>query len=142
MAEILVNAPLDKVFAAISDLTQHTNFAAHDIKIDPVEEGPVAVGKRYTSGHPNAKALDQLEITELVPNERFSFHVVMPKKLEVHHTFTLKSQNEGCVVTRDSNLTSTPGMLFLVRPLFAIAGPMATKKNLKNLKAWLEQGAD
>ena len=142
MAEILINVPIDRVFGAISDLTQHTNFAAHDIKIEPVEEGPVAVGKRYTSGHEHAKAFDQVEITELVPNERFSFHVVMPNKLEVHHTFSLKPQNESCVVTRVSNLTSAPGMLFLVRPLFALAGPMATKKNLKNLKAWLEKGVD
>ena len=33
MSKITVNAPVDKVFEAVSDLTRHAGWAAHDINI-------------------------------------------------------------------------------------------------------------
>ena len=139
MSEIVVNAPPDKVFAAISDLTQHSEFSAHDLNIEPVEEGAVEVGKRYTSAH-GTKNPDKVTVTELVPNDRISFHVELPNGLQVDHTMTVGPSGDGTLVTRNQKIVATPGMFKLMRPIITLGLSMATKKNLKNLKEWIEQG--
>ena len=138
MSEIVVNAPPDKVFAAISDLTQHGNFAAHNLNIEPVEEGAVEIGKSYTSGH-GTETPDKVTVTELVPNTRFSFHVDMPNGLQVDHTMTVAPSGDGTLVTRDQKIVATPGFFKLMKPIITLGLGMATKKNLKNLKTWIEQ---
>lgn len=137
MSEIMVNAPSDKVFAAISDLTQHTNFAAHDLKIEPLEEGAVEVGKRYTSVH-GTKTPDKLTITALVPNSMIAFHVEMPNGLQIDHSMTVGPSGDSTLVTRDQKIVGTPGIFKLMRPIISLGLGMATKKNLKNLKQWTE----
>lgn len=42
MSSIVINAPPDKVFEAVSDLTRHANWAAADISIIAEQEGPPA----------------------------------------------------------------------------------------------------
>ena len=42
MSSIVINAPPDKVFEAVSDLTPHANWAAADISIIAEQEGPPA----------------------------------------------------------------------------------------------------
>ena len=81
MSEIVVNSPPDKVFAAISDLTQHAKFAAHDLNIEPVDDGAVEVGKRYTSGH-GTEPPDHLTVTGLIPDSMIAFHVEMPNGIQ------------------------------------------------------------
>ena len=139
MSEIEVNAPPDKVFAAISDLTQHSNFAAHEITVEPVEEGAVEVGKRYTSSHGTDNP-DQVTVTELVPNTKIAFHVDLPNGLQVDHTMTVSPSGDGTLVTRNQKIVATPGLFMLMRPIITLGLGMATKKNLKNLKEWIEQG--
>ncbi len=55
MSKITVNAPVDKVFEAVSDLTRHAGWAAHDINISAETEEPVAVGHKYSSGKSGGK---------------------------------------------------------------------------------------
>ena len=44
MGKITVNAPVDKVFEAVSDLARHAGWAAHSVEISSEMDGPVAVG--------------------------------------------------------------------------------------------------
>lgn len=137
MSDIVVNSPPDKVFAAISDLTQHSNFAAHTLNIEPVDDGALGVGKRYTSGH-GTDAPDQLTITALTPDTMIAFHVEMPNGLQIDHTMTAGPSGDGTLVTREQVIVATPGMYKLMRPIIGFGLSMASKKNLKNLKQWLE----
>ena len=50
MDKITCNAPIDKVCEAVSELTRHAGWAAHDINISADRDGPVAVGHKYKSG--------------------------------------------------------------------------------------------
>ena len=49
MGTITVNAPVEKVFEAICDLTRHANWAAADIAITAEQEGSPAVDHTYSS---------------------------------------------------------------------------------------------
>ena len=47
MANIFIEAPQDKVFEDMCDLPGHSKWAAHDIRIEAAEEGPLKVGSVY-----------------------------------------------------------------------------------------------
>lgn len=87
MPKVFIQAPTDKVFEAMCDLTRHAKWAKHDIAIESGQEGPPAVGNIYTSSHKGGKP-DRLTITDLTPNERFGFHVVMPNNWELQQEMT------------------------------------------------------
>ena len=138
MPAIHVDAPADSVFGAISDLTRHAEWAKNDLKIEAVDDGPLEVGKSYTSSN-QGKDPDQVTVTELVPGQRFGFRSVMANGLELTHTMTVSEESGGALVTRDSKCTAAPGLKVLFRPMIAMVAPMDAKKNLKSMKSVLEQ---
>ena len=85
MASIHVDVAADVVIEAIMYLPRHADWATHDLKIEAVDDSPLAVGKAYTSSH-KGKAPDQVTVTELVPGQRFGFRSVMTNGLEMSHT--------------------------------------------------------
>lgn len=140
MAHIVVNAAAEKVFAAISDLTRHAEWATHPITIEAVEEGPVHVGSTYMATH-KGKPGDRLYVTELLPNQRFGFRSVMPNKMEFNFTMTVGPQGDGALVTRSGRPTKLPGatkLVLLIFPLILIIANAAEKKFLQKMKASLE----
>ena len=137
MSKITVNAPVDKVFEAVSDLTRHAGWAAHDINISAETEEPVAVGHKYSSGKSGGK-WDQITITDFVPNERLGFHVVMPDKWELDWQISVSAAGDGTSVERKGRITSIPALMTPVKFLYALAAPMDEKKLAKKMKADLE----
>ncbi len=137
MGKITVNAPVDKVFEAVSDLTRHAGWAAHSIDITSETEGPVAVGHLYSSGKSGGKR-DQITITDLVPNERLAFHVVMPNKWELDWQISVSPSGDGTSVERKGRITSIPMLMAPMKLLYALAAPMDEKKLAKKMKADLE----
>ena len=139
MPKIFIQAPPDKVFAAMSDLTQHVKWGAHELKIEAAEEGPAKVGSAYTSLHVKAKEADKVTVTELLPNERFGFHVVMPNGMALQHIITVTPQGDGTLVTRKGKVTKIPLVMIIMKPLIPLLARGMTKKFLNNMKAELEQ---
>ncbi len=137
MPKVFIQAPTDKVFEAMCDLTRHAKWAKHDIAIESGQEGPPAVGNIYTSSHKGGKP-DRLTITDLTPNERFGFHVVMPNNWELQQEMTASPQGEGTLVTRSGKITKIPVLMAPLKLLIALVGPMDDKKLLNNMKSDLE----
>ena len=75
MPKVFIQAPTVQVFEAMCDLTRHAEWAKHDFAIESGQEGPPAVGNTYTSSHEGGSP-DQLTITEMIPNERFSLRTI------------------------------------------------------------------
>ena len=134
MPSIFIQAPSDKVFEAMCDLTRHAKWAAHAITIGAEQEGPPAIGNTYTSAH-KEKAPDRLTVTEMAPNERFVFHSVMSNNWELDITMTSAAQGDGTLVTRGAKGAKMPLPMKLLLPL---VGGGTDKKLLKNMKAELE----
>ena len=141
MPKISIEAPTDKVFEAMCDLTRHVKWAKHNIVIKAEQEGPPAVGHNYTSSE-SGNAPDRLTITEMVPNELFKFHSFMSRGMgwEFDFTMTAKPEGGGTVVTRDAKIIKFPILMLPMRLVLPLMAPKLEKQCLDNMKADLESG--
>ncbi len=138
MAKVLIQASPSQVFETMCDLTRHTKWAAHEVTIKAGQEGPPAVGNTYTSSHARSEEPDRLTVTELTPDERFGFHVVMPNGWELDFVMTAEPQGDGTLVTRRAKMGKMPAASFLAKLLVPLIGNIHEKKFLDNMKAELE----
>ena len=122
MPSVFIQAPSDKVFGAMSDLTHHTKWAQHNIAIEAGQDGPPAVGNTYTSSHKGGSP-DRLTVTEVAGNERFGFHSMMPNNWELDFSMTASPQGEGTLVTRDCKVTKIPILLSPMKLIFGLVAP-------------------
>ena len=139
MPKVFVQAPQDQVFAAISDFPRHAKWCMHSVVIEAVGKEEAKVGSQYTSLHAKAKAPDQITISALAPNEKISYHVVMPNGWEVENSMSASAQGDGTVVTRKGSFTKLPLMWLPLKLMTPMIGKMTDGKFLKNMKADLEQ---
>ena len=137
MGKVTVNAPVDKVFEAVSDLTRHAAWAAHPIDITSEQDGQIGFGHKYWSGK-SGKTLDRITVTEYAPNDRFGFQVVMPNGWELDWLITLSAKDGGTEVNRKSKVTKIPVYLKPMVLVIAMLSPIFERKMAKKMKAELE----
>ena len=137
MGNVTVNAPVEKVFEAICDLTRHADWAAHDIAITADQEGLPAVGHTYSSSKKGGNP-DRVTITSMTPNERLGFHVVMPNKWELDWQMTVIPDGDGTRVERKGRITKIPWYMSPMKLVIAAVAPMDERKMAKKMKADLE----
>ena len=137
MPSVFIQAPTDKVFEAMSDLTRHVKWAQHNIVIEAGQEGTPAVGNTYTSSHKGGSP-DRLTVTEIAPNERIVFRSIMPNNWELDFSMTTSAQGEGTLVTRDCKITKIPILMAPMKLMFGLVAPRFDKKFLNSMKADLE----
>src|SRR5437867_2066620 len=69
----VVNAPADKVFAYVSDLTKLSDWGKFTTGVRKTTDGPIGVGTTYeTDGKQFGKHTDKVTITEFVPGKVFA----------------------------------------------------------------------
>ena len=137
MGTVTVNAPVEKVFEAICDLTRHANWAAHDIVITADQEGLPAVGHTYSSAKGGGNP-DRVTITSMTPNESLSFHVVMPNSWELDWQMSVTADGDGTRVERKGRVTKIPWFLSPMKVMFGMVAFMDESKMAKKMKADLE----
>ena len=133
MGKITVNAPVEKVFEAVRDLTRLAEWAAHEITITAETDGPVEIGHTFSSGK-LGKELDRITVTEHSPNNRFGFHVVMPNGWELDWLIKVSAENGGTKVERKGRITKIPWFMAPMKLLVAVASPMPEGKMAKKMK--------
>ena len=136
---ITIEAPVERVYAALSDFPRHAEWAVHRVTIEPLGSGPAKVGSEYTSTPAYATGSDRVTITELVPNESISLKVVMPNGFEFVHKLILTPDDEHTKVDRDVRAERLPGLMTLLRPLIPFIARDHETRFLENLKAALEE---
>ena len=139
MGKITVNAPVETVFEAVSDLTRHAGWAAHDIVVTAETEWPVEVGHIYSSGKIGNK-LDRISVTEYVPNNRFGFHVVMPNGWELDWLISVSADGQGAKVDRKGRIAKMPWYQTPFLLIVATIGPIFERRLAKKMKADIEGG--
>ena len=137
MGTVTVDAPVEKVFEAISDLTRHANWAAHDITITADQDGAAAVGHTYSSAKGGGKP-DRITVTSVAPNESLGFHVVMPNKWELDWQISVTAEGDGTRVERKGRITTIPWYMAPMKLMYNMVAPMDEKKMAKKMKADLE----
>jgi uncharacterized protein YndB with AHSA1/START domain len=116
-----VNATNATVFSYLMDVSNHAQWAAHQLEVQPKSQGPVQVGSAFdTVGHQFGEQPGMVTITELVPNERIIYESE-GKPGHFRHGFIIKDNGDGTVM-----LTKTMEVL-KVNPLpFKIMMPIVT----------------
>ena len=71
----LIDAPLDKVFKTVSDISQFSQAIPHIMKIEYLSDKKNGVGTRFreTRLMKGKEAVTELEVTEYIENERVRF---------------------------------------------------------------------
>lgn len=137
-----IQAAPETVFAYISDLTRHPEWASDPVKITPITDGPIRVGSRYYSEAQSHGITFKAElvVTEYDPPKRFGFSG-NDATGKFSHEFTLSSQPGGTLLRRKINFDATllQWLTFLI-VLYPVRIPSA-KRTLQLLKQRLEQEA-
>ena len=142
ITQVLVRAPLQKVFDYVSDLTKHSEWSDGELTIIPVATGPIAVGKEYLSKGQVAvqkNRPNQLQVTAYEPPRKFGFVAKDPDFGKVFHVFTFTEQGSDVMITRTVTLSLSPlvafGFRFFIYPLI---GRPSMNKAMAALKTKLE----
>ncbi len=71
----LIDAPLDKVFKTVSDISQFSQAIPHITKIEHLSDKKIGVGTRFreTRLMKGKEAVTELEVIEYIENERVRF---------------------------------------------------------------------
>lgn len=140
--QILIAAPLDVVFAYVSDLTRHPDWSDGELKVEALTPGPVEIGKGYISHGEVSIQKDRsntVRVTTFEPPYRFGFTALDPDFGELTHEFTFREQGSGVLVRRDMALFLHPVVAFLFRFIvYPLIGGPSMDRALANLKARLE----
>lgn len=96
-----INAPPEAVFAYVSDLSKHGEWAGNELRVEPVDASPISVGKKYSS-YANARGREfhaDLVVTEYNPPTAFAFSG-SDETGKFAHRFTFEKIGQGTRVTR------------------------------------------
>ena len=137
---VFVKAKPEDVFAYVSDLSKHGEWADNPLDLKPVDDSEIAVGKKYKSkaefrGKP---VTGEQTVTEYDAPKKFAFHA--DDTTSKHdHIFTFTPQGEGTLVERTAIGQWPFGAWLLVVTIggMMIGKPMMNR-TFENLKGKLE----
>lgn len=149
MAQLLIsqviNAPKDKVWPLISDLTKHSLWSPKPHKITLLSGTAGAVGSRYESvgevppADKNHK--NEVEVTEVIPQSKFVFEAYDENGTFIN-TFTLETVGAGTKVTFQHDFPRMVGIGRILLPLLLpIVGKRDGMVRLGQLKALAEKAS-
>ena len=111
----------DGAYDYVSELPRHREWATDDLRIEPLEAGPVEVGSKFTSAGTEPFLAGRLHhmrltVTDVEPTSRFAFdsedHLV-----RVHHEFRFAEVAGGTRIDREVTWTKRPVAHYVLFPL-------------------------
>ncbi|MBI1886245.1 MAG: SRPBCC family protein [Chloroflexi bacterium] len=142
--QIVIERPPEVVFAYVSDLLRHPEWAAHKLRLEQTSEGAVGVGSTFLSvGHEMGRDNEEnVVVTEMVPNSKFVFEAEGNAGRFRHH-FVVEGADGSTRLTKGTEgLQINPLLFKLLTPvLVAFLLPNILNGDLKRIKAKLEEGA-
>jgi uncharacterized protein YndB with AHSA1/START domain len=122
-----IRAELDAVFAYVSDLAKHGEWAGNELRVDALDDSPIGVGKKYRS-HANARGRAfhaDLVVTEFSAPNVFAF-AGSDETGKFSHRFTFEKIENGTRVTRTVRFDLSLGQyLFYLATLQRVRLPAA-----------------
>lgn len=117
--EILINAPVEKVFATLSDLTsvRHYNPLVNTVKI--ISPNPTGVGSARHCVFKDGKFAKE-KVTASVPNQSISFDLYEHQWPLTYMRWTNRLQQEGTQTRLIADTEYVPSMGFLGRLMDAL----------------------
>ncbi|MCA1819858.1 MAG: SRPBCC family protein [Thermoplasmatota archaeon] len=99
-----VPAPPKAVFAVLSDLSQARDWMPAITSIEPITDGPLAEGSKWTETRTTSRGpfTSTIEVTEFVPDRTFALRAEN-RKAELTFRFNLQAEGKGTKVTTQSS---------------------------------------
>ncbi len=137
---VYIEAKPEDVFAYVSDLSKHGEWADNPLEITAVDDSEVAVGKKYksTAEFRGGTVTGEQTVTEYAPSQKFAFHVEDTTSKH-DHTFTFTPQGEGTLMERNA-VGQWPFGTWLLAATIApmMIGKPMMRRAFENLKGRLE----
>jgi uncharacterized protein YndB with AHSA1/START domain len=138
---VTIDAPPDKVWPWVADLTKHPEYSPKPYEVELVSGEPGKVGTRYRSvgAIPNDKHHgNEVEVVESVPNERFVLRADDDHGAFMN-TYVLRPAGSGTEVSHTLVFPPLKGAPAMAVPiLFPLVGKRDMRKRLQLLKAKVE----
>lgn len=131
-----IRAEPDAVFAYVSDLSKHGEWAGNELRVEPIDNSPIAVGKKYRSdANARGRAFHaDLGVTEFSPPTIFAFSG-SDETGKFSHRFAFEKIVDGTRVMRTVYFDLSLGQyIFYLLTLNRVRLPVA-RAALKNLQA-------
>jgi len=141
--QILVNAPLQKAFEYVSDLTRHPEWSGGELRIEAIAPGPIAVGKEYRSRGEVAVQRDRpntVRVSVYEPPHKFGFVAKDPDFGDVSHVFTFTERTGGTLIERAMTVSLNPIFAFAFRFLiYPFVGRPSMNRSFARLQEKLDK---
>lgn len=139
--QITINAPAEKVFSYLADLTKHGEWGnpSQKLQVEKVSDGPIGLGSTFKStGQQFGTQNDTVKITEYVQNQKIAYEADGGAGL-IRHTIQLAPANGGTMVTKTFEALKPKFPLNVMLPIVnGFIQPGALKSDLERIKAKLE----
>ena len=140
--QIVINAPQEKVFSYLADITKHAEWGnpSQKLQVTKTSDGPIGQGATFQSvGQQFGRQDDTVTIKEYAPNRRIVYESQGKAGL-IRHSFDIEPSDGGGVqVTKrfEAVQAKLPFALFLpMVSMFVLPG--ALKGDLERIKAKVE----
>jgi uncharacterized protein YndB with AHSA1/START domain len=139
--QIVINAPQDKVFAYLADITKHSEWTnpGHKVSVKKTSEGPVAQGSTFEhTGQQFGEQHDTVTITEYMPDQKLVYEA-NGNAGQIRHIIELAPAGGGTQVTKTFEIVQPKFPLTVLAPIInAFIQPSAIRSDLGRMKANLE----
>ena len=136
--ETTIQRPPGDVFAYVSDMTRHGEWASNGLQVTQTSSGPIGIGSTFSStAHQFGTQRETQTVTEYAPGSRFAFEASGSLGL-ARHAFELSAAGGGTHISKSMELIK-PSFLARVMTL-KIKGdqPKAMAEDLSRIKQKLE----
>jgi len=134
-AEIEIEAPRERVYEYVSDMTRHHEWAANTIRLEPDGDGYRSYGRQV--GHENRNLLT---IVERTPPIRFVFES-LGREGRFRHVFEIEGAAGKTHLVKRFEVVHAAAPLRILSPLFSLVGRRNMRGDVRRIKARLEAGA-
>ena len=131
-AEVEIDAPRERVYEYVSDMTRHHEWAANAIRLERDGDGFRSYGRQV--GYENRNILT---IVEQTPPTRFAFES-QGREGRFRHVLEIEGAAGEARLTKRFEVVHAALPLRLFSPLFSIVGRRNMRGDVKRIKARLE----
>jgi uncharacterized protein YndB with AHSA1/START domain len=139
--QITVNAPAEKVFNYVADISKHGEWGnpGQKLQVEKTSAGPIGQGSTFKStGQQFGTQNDTITITEYVPNQRVAYESQGKAGL-LRHSFEIAPSGSGVQLTKSADVLKAGFPFVIFQPIVkAFVMPGALKSDLGRIKAKLE----
>lgn len=133
-----IDAAPGEVFGYVTDFPRHSEWAAHDLQVEPTGAGPLAVGSTYASkSHLMGQHIATIDVTELDPDRRVVFECE-DNTGRYRHFFQVEDRDGATQLVKGMEPLRMSLMFKLASPLMPLIVGRGFDSDLKRIKERIE----